>query len=89
MCGYSFIGEQTIKAQVELDEINTHKTPRVRSKVKIILCTIKIYHSKYLEYICSIFDQVRPVVSHLEVNLPDKPITPKDIIESLNGRQRQ
>ena len=57
MCGYSFIGEETITSQGKLDEINTHKTSRGKSKVNIILCIIKIYHSKYLEYICSIHDK--------------------------------
>ena len=36
-----------------------------------------------------IFDQVRPVVSHLEVHLPKKSLTPKNIGECLSGPQRQ
>ena len=44
---------------------------------------------KDLEYICSRFDQVRPVVSHLEVRLPKKPPTPKNIGDALGGRLRQ
>ena len=43
----------------------------------------------YLEEICSIFDQVRPVVSHLEVCITRKPPTPKNIGEGLKGPQRQ
>ena len=41
----------------------------------------------YLEEIFSIFDQVRPVVSHFEVRLPNKPPTPKNIGEALGGPQ--
>ena len=42
-----------------------------------------------LEEICSRFDQVRPVVSHLEVRLPKKPPTPNIIGDALGGPQRQ
>ena len=35
------------------------------------------------------FDQVRPVVSYLEVLLPKKDPTPKNIGEDLGGPQRQ
>ena len=42
-----------------------------------------------LEEILSRFDQVRPVVSHLEVRLPKKPPTPKNIGDVLGGPQRQ
>ena len=37
----------------------------------------------------SIFDQVRPVVSHLEFRLPKKPPTPKNIVGDLGGPQRR
>ena len=36
-----------------------------------------------------IFDQARPLVSHLEFNLLEKPITPNNIGEALKGPQRQ
>ena len=42
-----------------------------------------------LEEIHSRFDQVRPVVSHLEVRLPKKTLTPNNIGEALGGLQRQ
>ena len=42
-----------------------------------------------LEEIRSRFDQVIPVVSHLEVRLPKKPLIPKNIGDSLGGPQRQ
>ena len=37
----------------------------------------------------SIFDQARTMVSHLEVCLPEKSITPNNIGEALKGSQRQ
>ena len=39
----------------------------------------------YLEYIWYKFDQVIPVVSHIEVSLPEKPITPNKIGEAIKG----
>ena len=42
-----------------------------------------------IEDICSIFDQVVPVVSHPEVSLPEKPLTPKNIGEYLKVPQRK
>ena len=41
------------------------------------------------EKILKKFAQVRPVVSHLEVRLPKKPPTPKNIGEFSSGTQRQ
>ena len=43
---------------------------------------------KYLEVIHYRFDQFRPVVSHIEVSLPEKPLTPDNIGEYLKGTQR-
>ena len=37
----------------------------------------------------SIFDQLIPVVSHLEVCLPEKPLTPENIGESFKGHHRK
>ena len=42
-----------------------------------------------LEYIQSIFDKVRPVVSHFEVHLLEKTLTPNDIGEALKGSHRK
>ena len=39
--------------------------------------------------ICSRFDQVRPVASHIEVHLPNKPLTPNSICKGLKGHQRK
>ena len=72
-------GEEHITAQGDLDEINQHQTPRQKSNVKISICIRKRYQRTYLEYIRSIFDQVRPVVSHIEVRLPEKHLTPNKI----------
>ena len=42
-----------------------------------------------IEDISSRIDQVRPVVSYLEVPLPYKPLTPNKIGEALKGPQIQ
>ena len=72
-------GKEPITAQGVLDELNRHQTLRGKPKIKISLCRRKSYQRTDLEEIRSIFDQVRPVVSHLEVRLPKKPPTPKNI----------
>ena len=82
-------GEEPITAQGVLDELNNHQTPRVKSKINISLCRRKSYQRTDLEEIRSIFDQVRPVVSHLEVRLPKKPPTTNNIGDALEGTQRQ
>ena len=74
-------GEEPIKAQGVLDVINFHQNPRGKSKIKIRLCRSKIYQITDLEEIFSIFDQVRPVFPHIEVRIPKKPPTPKNIGE--------
>ena len=81
-------GEEPITAQGALDEINSHQTPRGKSKVNISLFRRKIYQRTDLEEICSIFDQVRPVVLHIEAHLTKKPLTPRNIGEGLKGDQR-
>ena len=47
------------------------------------------YQRTDIEEIGSIFDQVRPVVSHIEACLPNKPPAPKNIGEGLRVPQRQ
>ena len=81
--------EEPITYQGVLDELNSHQTTWVKSKIKIILCRRKNYQRTDLEEIRSRFDQVRPVVSHIEVRLPKKHTTPKNIGEDLGGPQRQ
>ena len=78
-------GEESITASGAIDEINFHKTSRGKSKVNISLCKSKSYQRTYIEEIRSIFDQVRLVISHLELCLPEKPTTPKDIGGDLKG----
>ena len=85
----SINGEEPITAQGVLDEINCHQTPPGKSKIKVSPCRRKSYQRTYLEDICSIFDQVRPVVSHLEVRTPKKPPTPKNIGEGLKVPHRK
>ena len=82
-------GDEPITAQVVLDKLNRHQTLRLKSNIKIILCRRKSYQRTDIEEIRSRFDQVRPVVSHLEVRLPKKPPTPKNIGDALGGPQRQ
>ena len=77
--------EEPITAQGAPDELNIHQTLLVKSKIKISLCRRKSYQRTYIENICSIFDQARPVVSHLEVRLPKKLPTPDNIGEGLKG----
>ena len=67
----------------QLTTLNRHQTPRGKSKVKISLCRRKSYQRTYMKDIYSRFNQVRPVVSNLEVSLPKKTPTPKKIGESL------
>ena len=89
LCIVAINGEEPIKAQYVLDELNCNQTLRGKSKIKINLCRRKKYQRIYLEEIRSRFDQIRPMVSHLEVRLQKKPPTPKNIGESLGGPQRK
>ena len=82
-------GEEPITAQGVLDELNCHQTQQGKSKIKISLCIKKSYQRTDREEILSKFDQVRPVVSHIEVCLPKKPPTPKNIGEYFGGTQKQ
>ena len=67
-------GEDPIKSQFVLDELNCHKTPRVKSNIKISLCRRKSYQRTDIEDIHSRFYQVIPVVHILKFvsqrNLP-------------------
>ena len=89
MCIVAINGEDPITAQDVLVELNRNQTPREKSKIKTRLCRRKSYQITDLEEIRSRFDQVRPVVSHLEVRLPKKPPTPKNIGDALGGPQRK
>ena len=82
-------GEEPITYQGVIDELNRNQTPWGKYNIKISLCRRKNYQRTDPEEIRSRFDQVRPVVSLLEVSLPKKPPTPKNIGEALGGPQRQ
>ena len=84
----SINGEEPIKYQGAIDELNCHQTPRDKSKINISLFRRKNSQSTDLEEILSRFDQVIPVVSHLEFSFPKKTPTPNNISESLGGPQR-
>ena len=81
--------EETITSQSAIDEFQHHQTPGGKYKVKISLQRRKIYNRKDLEDIQYRFGQSKPVVSHLEFRLPDKPITPKNIDEALKCPHRK
>ena len=82
-------GDKPITDQGLLDELNSHQTPRVKSNINISLCRRKSYQRTNIEEICSRFDQVRPVVSNIEVRLPKKPPTSNSIGGALGSPQRQ
>ena len=83
MCIITINGEEHITYQGALDELNCHQTTLGKSKVNISLCRRNSYNRIDFEEICSIFDQVRPVFSYLEVHIPKKYLTPKKISEGL------
>ena len=89
MCIIAINEEETTKYKGALDELNPNQTPCGKSKVHISLYRSKSYQRIYLEEVHSRFYQVRPVVSHLEVSLPKKSPTPKNIGEGLKVLQRQ
>ena len=89
MCIVAINGEEPITAQCVLDEFNRHQTPRGKSNIKISLCRRKSFQRTDIEEIHSRFDQVRLVVSNLEVRLPKKPPTSKNIGDALGGPQRE
>ena len=49
----------------------------------------KIYPRTFIEELWSRFDQIRPVVFHFEVQIHEKPLTPKNIGKALKGPHRQ
>ena len=83
------MGKRNIMSQCALDELNHHQTPRLKSKVKISLFRSKSYQITYLAEVLSRFDQVRPVVSHIEFIIPKKLPTPNNIGGGLKGPQRK
>ena len=82
-------GEYPITTQGTLDELQRHHNQRGKYKVNISLLRRKRYHMTHLERIWTIFDQIRPVVSHIEVSIPEKPLTPNNIGEAIKFPQRQ
>ena len=89
ICIISITGEEPTTSQGALDGLNCHQSTHGKSKVNISLCRSKSYHIIDLEDICSIFDQVRPVVSRLEFLLQKKRPTSKNIGEDLKSPQRK
>ena len=89
LCIIAINGKDLITAQGDLDELNSHQPPRVKTKVEISLFRRKSYQRTYFEDICSRFDQVGSVVSHIRVIIPRKPPTLENIGEVLKVPQRQ
>ena len=81
-------GEETITAQGVNDKLNYHQNLHGESKVDIILFRRKRYYRTDLEDICYVFNKVKPVVSHVKIRLPKKPLTPKNICECLKDSLR-
>ena len=81
MCIVSINGEDHITAEGALDELKFRRTPRGTFKVKINIFRRKSYQRTDLEDILSVFDQVRPVVSNIEVRLPKKSPTQKTLVK--------
>ena len=71
------------------NELQYYQTQSGKSKIKISLCQNKIYQRTDLEGIRTIFDQVLPLVSHIEVYLPEKKLNLNNIGESLKDPQHQ
>ena len=69
---FSINGEYPVTYQGVLDELNHHQITHGKYKDKISIQRSKRYHRIDLEDICFRFDQVRHMVSHLEVCLPGK-----------------
>ena len=82
-------GEDLITAQATLDEVQHYQNQRWKSEVKISICRRKSYQKTDIEEIWFISDQVRPMVLYLEVRLPEKPLTKKNIVGALKCCQRQ
>ena len=80
-------GEEKITTQGTLDELHHCQNQCGESKVHIILHRSNIYHRTDIEVIRPRFDQVITVVSHLDVILSEKPLTPKNIGEDVKSPQ--
>ena len=65
-------GEETIIYQGEIDELNSHKNPRGKPNVNISIWRRKNYHILDLEEIHFRYNQVRSMVSYIEVCLSNK-----------------
>ena len=82
-------GEEPITAKGVLDELNIHQNTCEKSNINISLCRRKIYQRTDIEDNISIFDQVRPIFSNLEVIPQKRPPTTNNIGGGLKGLQRK
>ena len=72
-------GEDPIPAKGSLGKLQCYHTQCENSESKISLYRKKIYQFTNIEEPRSIFDQIRPVISNLEVSLLEKPKPPKKV----------
>ena len=70
VCTIDINREECITEKGSLYELQRYQTQPIKSKVNISLLPSKIYLNTYLEELWTIFDQIRPVVSHIQVCLP-------------------
>ena len=85
----SINGEDPVTSQGALNKLQRHQTQLGKTNLKVSIFIRKSYKRKNIEDIRSIFDQVRPVVSHLEVIQPWKPLTPNNIVEAIKDPKRE
>ena len=85
----SINGEDPVTSQGALNKLQRHQNQLGKTNLKVSIFIRKSYKRKNIEDIRSIFDQVRPVVSHLEVIQPWKPLTPNNIVEAIKDPKRE
>ena len=87
VCIIAINGDKTVITKGLIDEIQRYHTQHSNKKLNIRLCSRNSYQCTDIEELWSIFDQIRPVVSHLEVNLPEKPKVHNKIGETIKVSQ--
>ena len=76
-------GEEPITAKCAPEDIRLHQNNKWKLNFWILIFEWKCSQRTNLEDIGSLFHQIRPIVSHLEVRLPQKPKFPKNIGDAL------
>ena len=81
--------QEPITNKGALSGLQHYQTKQGKYKAKIFLCRRKIYQLTDIETLWSRLYRTRPVVSHLEVILPQKHKVPKIIVEAIKVTQFQ